>query len=988
MCNTAVFESVVRREPKHVAVISRRGILTYNDLNVQANRLAHHLWSIGVEPETVVAVSLERGIGYIVAMFAIWKAGAAYLPLDVAMPHERMKYMISQADAHCLITTTDVARKKSFQEFPAATIFLDDVAFLKKLRSNPSTNPEATAGSNNLAYIFYTSGTSGKPKGVSITHGSIINMADDVRQSQEITPTDRVLLFSPFCFDASIRDIHGALLLGATLYVPDEDEILPGNLVDTLQRQAITYAVVTPSVLRACKPEGLPALRTIVVAGEAPSRSLIRTWGSTRTLINAYGPTEATVCSAKRIYHDGWVPPNMPVTVGIPILNTRIDILDEDDNRVAIGCVGEICISGPGVSRRGYLNLPELSAKCFKDDFFPESGRSYRTGDLGRTLLGGEVEFLGRKDAKAQIKLHGQRIESEEIENVLRTHQDVSDAVVVLRGSEGHRILAAYVVPATPSNANLDLSNHLDALLREHLPSYSIPSVIRLIEAIPVQTTQKLDYDSLPDPIVPASRIKFPGVSSAFSGVEAQVRDALIEALHLPRHIEVSPETTFAELGGTSLLASSVLGQLNKTFGSKLLLSHIYRRKMSIRNIADLIGFKGKAVGFLPNDLLDRAVLPHDILPTSKLQDASKCHRALLTGATGFLGAHILAGLLDSDHSVQVTCIVRAKTSVTASNRVRGNLQAWGVWKDAYASRIAAIPGDIGRPFMGLDFDDYWKLAEEIDVVWHSAAEVNFIAPYENLEHTNVKGCIEILRFTTSLSPKRLVYVSTLAVFFGAGAALQCGTESNATPWATGVVTGYAQTKWVAEQLMMEFQRRGGHVLICRPARLLGTENIGKCPRDDLTVRLIASFIALGLAPDLEWEIDLTPVDACAKAIIDLASQKKTGIHHFINHKTMPLHDMVTGIRSHGFPVRFISYHRWKEAIQECPELNPLASLFTEPVREDGSSAFDLLLSNTTFRTSAYSTSIIETGLHNKQLLACPESSHLLKIYLWANFLS
>ncbi|KAK4117248.1 amino acid adenylation, partial [Canariomyces notabilis] len=459
--------------------------LTYDGLNIQANQLAHHLQSINLGPENVVAVSLERGIDYLIAMFAIWKAGAAYLPLDVAMPHDRMMFMASEANACCLITTRDVAQKKALQHLLMPTIFLDDPDFLHHLRRNPPTNPERRANRDNLAYIFYTSGTSGKPKGVCITHGSIVNMADDTRQSQEITASDRVLLFSPFCFDASIRDIHGALLLGASLYVPDEDEIFPGNLVNTLRQHSITYAVITPSVLRACKPHDLPDLSTIVVAGEAVNRHLIREWGTGRVLINAYGPTEATVCSTKRIYHD--------VTIGTPILNTQVHILDDDSNPVPVGSVGEIYVHGLGVSQRGYLNLPEFNAKCFRDDFFSAPGRTYKTGDTGRMLLGGEIEFLGRKEKKAQIKLHGQRIETEEIENVLRMHSAVHDAVVALRGAESHKILAAYVVPAVPSHLRVGLVDRLEALLREHLPSYSVPSSICLVDAFPVRATKKID---------------------------------------------------------------------------------------------------------------------------------------------------------------------------------------------------------------------------------------------------------------------------------------------------------------------------------------------------------------------------------------------------------------------------------------------------------------------------------------------------------------
>lgn len=646
-CNFTIFEEVARHRPTYLAVASRRGILTYDDLNIQANQLAHHLRSISLGPENVVAVSLERGIEYIIAMFAIctywsgryfltascccrddlltWligKAGAAYLPLDVAMPHDRMMFMVSEANASCLITTADVARKKALQHDIMPTIYLDDTLLLQHLRGNPAANQQRRASRDNLAYVFYTSGTSGKPKGVCISHGSIVNMADDTRQSQEITASDRVLLFSPFCFDASTRDIHGALLLGASLYVPEEDEILPGNLVDTLRQHSITYAVITPSVLRACKPDDLPALSTIVVAGEAASRDLIRKWGTGRILINAYGPTEATVFSTKRIYHDGWVPPKMPVTTGTPILNTHIHILDDKWNPVPVGTVGEIYVHGPGVSQRGYLNLPGLNAECFRDDLFDAPGRTYRTGDSVRMLLGGEVEFLGRKNKAAQIKLYGQRIKSEEIENVLRTHGAVHDALLAQRGTESHNILAAYVVPAVPSQLRVGLVDQLEALLSERLPSYSVPSFICLIDTIPVRITKKIDLDVLPDPTRRDTLSQVtPANNTALSQTQSLVSRVLFKVLGLPEDTLVTQDTTSAELGGTSLLASLVVHQLNETFGCRLRLGQIYRRKISIRNLADLVDVKGKETSaFTPDSLQDKVILPHDIRPSAHQQ--------------------------------------------------------------------------------------------------------------------------------------------------------------------------------------------------------------------------------------------------------------------------------------------------------------------------------------------------------------------------------
>ena len=302
---TALFEKVASKTPEKLALVSRRGALSYARLNERANQLARHLRSLGTGLECVVAVAMERGIEYIVAMLAIWKIGATYLPLDQSLPAKRMQYIMSDSGASCLITVEKIIEEKSLGMKSGMTLCLDEKKLIDRLKAAPTTDISPVSYHDKFAYIIYTSGTTGNPKGVAITHGSVFNLIDDIRHSREIEPSDRVLLFSPFCFDASIRDIGGALMLGASLYVPEEEEIQPGNLVKTIAQHGITNSVITPSVLRTCTWEHLPDLKTIVIAGEAADASLIRTWGAGRQLVNAYGPTEATVCSTKWVYYDG-----------------------------------------------------------------------------------------------------------------------------------------------------------------------------------------------------------------------------------------------------------------------------------------------------------------------------------------------------------------------------------------------------------------------------------------------------------------------------------------------------------------------------------------------------------------------------------------------------------------------------------------------------------------------------------------------------------
>lgn len=433
--STTMFERKVSEEPQGLALVSRRGLLTSADLNARANQLARHLRSLGIGLGCIVAVALERGIEYVISILACWKVGATYLPLDQSLPCHRMGFMILDSGASCLITFSRVIAEKSVSLGNGHIIYLDEEGVIAKLKTFPKGNLPVVAQQETSAYIIYTSGTTGNPKGVAITHENLLNLVEDIGQSGEIHSSDRVLLFSPLCFDASIRDITGTLMLGASLYVPEEEEVLPGNLMRTIAQRGITNSVITPSVLRTCSYEHLPLLKTIVIAGEAADEALIRSWGAGRTLINAYGPTEATVCSTKRVYHDGQIPAGTSASIiGSPVLNTTITIVDDHDNPVEDGKVGEIVITGPGVSHQGYLNMPQLNIERFMSD--PASSyRSYKTGDFGKITSQQEVECLGRRTCSRQIKLNGQRIELEEVENVVRSIAQVLDVAVITQGA-------------------------------------------------------------------------------------------------------------------------------------------------------------------------------------------------------------------------------------------------------------------------------------------------------------------------------------------------------------------------------------------------------------------------------------------------------------------------------------------------------------------------------------------------------------------------
>ncbi|AUX45575.1 uncharacterized protein SOCE26_070690 [Sorangium cellulosum] len=438
-CIHHLVEAQASRSADALAVVFEGESLTYGELDTRANQTAHLLLSLGVGPGSLVGIWLERSPEIVVAILAVWKAGGAYVPLDPRYPRERLEFMLQDARVPLVLTQRQLAEAIPRGDVPV--VCLDEEA--GAIARNADTPPETRVTPDDLAYVIYTSGSTGRPKGVLIEHRGVCNLAESLRRIFGLGPSDRLLQFASMSFDASVAKIVMALTAGATLYLASREAQMPGRaLLALLREREIEIAVLPPSVLAALPFEQLPALRTLVVAGEACPPELVATWGRGRRFWNAYGPTEATVCATAGECVDASRKP----PIGRPIDNTRLYILDRHRKPVPIGVPGEIYIGGVGVAR-GYLNLPELTEERFIRDPFSDAPRArvYRTGDLGRYLPDGSIEFLGRVDQ--QVKLRGFRVETGEVESILGLHPAVRSASVVLHeDASGQQRLVAYVV--------------------------------------------------------------------------------------------------------------------------------------------------------------------------------------------------------------------------------------------------------------------------------------------------------------------------------------------------------------------------------------------------------------------------------------------------------------------------------------------------------------------------------------------------------------
>ncbi|MBP2479051.1 amino acid adenylation domain-containing protein [Crossiella equi] len=582
-CVPQLFEQRVRLHPDAEAVTFGEVSYSYAELNRRANRLAHHLRTRGVGPETVVAVCLQRGLDVVVALLAVLKAGGAYVPIDPDHPAERLAFMLADATSHLVLGTGDVTRLAASGKPVLRLDTLD-------LSGYPDTDPAPLAGPAHLAYMIFTSGSTGRPKGVLVEHGSYAHHCGVIAQEYDILPGDRVVLLSALTFDVAMDQIAATLLVGATVVVADPLFWSPAELPERVHEHGITIMEITPAyyreVVRALLPgdQRLAGLRLMNVGSDVVTVDDARKWAATglpgRFLCN-YGPTEATVtCLLHPIRDLPEARGEAALPIGRPVPGTRAYIVDKHGNPVPVGVPGELLLGGVRLAR-GYHARPELTAEKFvPDPFSGEPGaRLYRTGDLVRYLPDGAVEFLGRIDQ--QVKLRGFRIELGEIEAVLAQHPGVRAAVVVARDVQpGDRRLVAYLVP---QSGQPDVAE-LRAFAGERLPEYMVPSLWAFLDALPLTPSKKVDRKALPAPEIDRPDLAVPYLAPR-NPTEELIAGIWGEVLGID---QVGVEDDVFALGAHSLLATRVLARLNAVFGIELPLRRLFEAT-TVATLADVV---------------------------------------------------------------------------------------------------------------------------------------------------------------------------------------------------------------------------------------------------------------------------------------------------------------------------------------------------------------------------------------------------------------
>ncbi|KAG6164938.1 putative NRPS-like protein biosynthetic cluster [Claviceps purpurea] len=933
----ALFEQQAQLTPQAIALEDDKRSLTYAELDSETWALAERLREYGVGRDCLVGVLMSRSADNVVASLAALRAGGAYLVLELAYPAALLRDVID--DASPTVILTQKAHAGNLAHVSAPVIVVDDpdmrVGAQEPILAEHKPPLPADDDLDRLAFVSYSSGTTGKPKGIANPHRASVCSYDLRFGLSDLQPGDRVACNVFFTWEMLRPLLRGA----TTVAVPDSASYDPELLVEFLAARKITDTLMTPTLLatvlarHSSLAETLPDLKSLWLNGEVVTTDLCRrafaALPSVR-LLNVYSASETHEVAAGDIKtfidYEARVCP-----VGPPMDANTIYILDEAGNRVDVGVSGELYVGGDMLAR-GYLNLPETTTKAFQMDPFsaaPEA-RMYRTGDLARILPSGLLEIMGR--VGGMIKTRGYTVQPGAVETAVVKHLAVRACAVVARGDGLDKQLVAYVVPDKDETRNrtvlvIDESGYSPVARRalsDHLAHYMIPTLWVELEELPTHgVSGKTDLKALPPPPSPKT-------STVKAKKEHDTRikmDTIIKiwaaSLNIPTSA-ISQSHTFFDLGGHSLTLADLAGRMTRTFGFPVPLAPLAGTP-TLEGHLDVVraardGHTAAVQADLPAVLAADATLPEDIKvqgrarPFCPLSDA---RTILLTGATGYLGAFLLKSLLENT-SANIMCLIRfpdpnVDCRPAGIARIRKNLIDQGIWDDAMLERMEVVPGNLSRNRLGLSPEAFSELASRLDVIVHAAATVNLVYPYAALRGANVGGTREILRLAAR-GGATVHHVSTNGVLPPSRSAWTEESMLDIKDVPTKLPDGYGQTKWVAEKLVYEAGRRGMPVTVYRPGTISGHSVTGATNTYDLLSALIVESLHLGFAPQVDyWLAEMTPVDFVSQAIVTLADHpcKTQELYHLGDPKPVSAEMVFQNLNELGYPTGRLPWDEW-----------------------------------------------------------------------------
>nr|WP_160167946.1 non-ribosomal peptide synthetase [Caballeronia insecticola] len=898
----ARFASVVARAGEHVAIRFNDESLRYDELDVLSNRIAHQLLS-HVPAGSCVGLSMAKGPLLIAAIMGVLKAGCAYVPLDPSYPAERLQHFV----ANCSLTAciADAQGRASLAAADLAHLQCVDADELARDRSGmPHALP--IVAPNALAYVIHTSGSTGKPKGVLIEHHSVVRMIDGAASLLGYGPGCISTLVASTNFDASVLEMFIALLHGGTLIIAPEDARRdPDMLHRLLEREHVTHAILAPVLLQGLPKRPLPDLRMLAFGGDTLDETAARWWAAHTRLLSLYGPTEATVMAT-----GGQITPQGRVRVlGKPLPGYDVYVLNTQDQLAPPGCVGEICIGGDNLAR-GYQNETALTMSRFVPDLFAGKpyARMYRTGDLGRYLPDGTIEYFGRNDA--QIKLRGFRIELGEIEHQLMSVPGVESAACSVQGEGEQRYIAAYYVPQSGTRVDEET---LRRQIATTLPLYMAPARYVELAVLPISGSGKIDRKALPAPSAMSNG------EPPRAGVESDIAAIWCALLKLE---QVSREDDFFRLGGNSILAMRMHARVRAETGLEFAMPAFYRAPtiagLTANDRADDID-RAVADAAAPLALIDTT------LPAWGERNASAINSVILTGASGFVGIHLLDAL--SRRVGKVFCLQRAASPADGLARIVEEARAAGLAIDF--SRVEVIGADLSLAGLGLAAADWRRLAEEGDAILHCGALVHHLHGYGSLKAANVGGTEALLQLALSVRKKPVCFVSTMSVPMMLEDAQRVEERIDAARPLSD--NGYLLSKWVSEQRVAAYSRAYGlPATVARVGNVTGHSESGFSNYEHNHFWLFnQGCVQLGAYPATGQTVEMTPVDVLARALCALALHPREGLSvaNLQNPEYMAQREWFEVLGESGLVAMPEAPDAWKQRLATIDSANGLALL-------------------------------------------------------------
>jgi len=952
-----LFANRVLKQPDQPAVISSKTRLSYKELFQYARLIASRLEKYGARPGKIIAIVMEKGWEQIAAALGILMTGKAYLPIEAELPEERIKFLIENSETHVILTQSWVETK-----LPSLTdvviIPVDKIEYTDK--EVPVTKIKQHI--RDMAYIIYTSGSTGQPKGVMIDHRGAVNTILDINQRYNVQANDRVLAISSLSFDLSVYDIFGMLAAGGAVVLPDHEKRAdPQHWAMLIEKHHVTIWDTVPALMEMYieyagqKPGiGCDSLRLALLSGDWVPVDLpgkIRSRTKDIQIISLGGATEASIWSI--LYPIDDVPPHWKsIPYGKPMKNQHFYVLNDSLHACPDWVPGDLYIGGIGLAM-GYWRDKQKTAASFI--IHPRTNeRLYKTGDLGRFLPDGNIEFLGRNDS--QVKIRGYRVELGEIEAALRQFEPVSDAVVsVYTDENGAKKLVGYV---KSNNNHRIAAGDIQEFLKRKLPQYMVPPVLMFLDSIPLSPNGKVDRKALPIPghDSDSSRKDFVSPSTA---VQKQLADIWAEILDREK---VGIYDHFFAIGGDSLLATKIVLKIREAVKVELSLPKFFDL-LTIAELAAFIEDSRESPAETDRDFLSVPELkPEAVLdPVIKagglpVVDTDKPSKIFLTGATGFIGAFLLNELLNTTDA-DIYCLVRAPNIEEARNRLQKSLQQYSLWDSNMEDRIIPVTGDLSKPLLGIPGNTFANLSQIIDVIYHNGAWVHFAYSYNLLKPVNVSGTREILRLASRERVKPVHYVSSISVFSDFGyQGNRVVKEDDDLDTGGTFDTGYAQSKWVAEKILAIARQRGMPVTVYRLGLVTGDTVNGFANLDDYVYRLIKGCLQVRCIPKMEGAANFVPVDFVSKAIVYLSRQEDSlgKTFHLVHPEPVPVDKILDWIRSRGYILEETTYKEWRRKLGKASQGsrdNPIYPLLPilpgEMPEEEVSGSFTYSMDNT-----------------------------------------